>query len=164
MHRGKGVLPEGLATCLPCRRRLRELRRLKPKPPKPPRSPRPARGNTSARGYGTYHQRLRRYLISIFEPGQPCPRCGGPILAGEPVDLDHTDDRSGYLGLSHAWCNRGALDGPRPRVTSCPVCGAYVARSGRKTCSRACGWELRRRAAWPVNVTFAAARMTRSVL
>jgi hypothetical protein len=40
--------------------------------------------------------------------GKPCPRCGRPMLAGQALDLDHTDDRAGYLGISHAGCNRRA--------------------------------------------------------
>ena len=30
------------------------------------------------------------------------------MLPGQPLDLDHTDDRAGYLGMSHATCNRRA--------------------------------------------------------
>jgi hypothetical protein len=30
------------------------------------------------------------------------------MLPGQPLDLDHTDDRAGYLGLSHSSCNRRA--------------------------------------------------------
>ncbi len=33
---------------------------------------------------------------------------GGFIRAGQLWDLDHTDDRRGYLGPSHARCNRVA--------------------------------------------------------
>jgi hypothetical protein len=35
-------------------------------------------------------------------------RCGKPIYRGEPVDLDHHDDRPGWAGMAHARCNRAA--------------------------------------------------------
>jgi hypothetical protein len=41
-----------------------------------------------------------------------------PMLPGQPLDLDHTDDRTAYLGMSHARCNRGhgrGRRGGRPR-------------------------------------------------
>jgi hypothetical protein len=37
-----------------------------------------------------------------------CARCGQPIAAAEPFDLDHSPDRSSYLGVSHSSCNRRA--------------------------------------------------------
>jgi hypothetical protein len=57
--------------------------------------------------YGGPHQAIRRALLP-YAYGQPCPRCGWPMLIGQPLDLDHTDDRAGYLGLSHSSCNRRA--------------------------------------------------------
>ena len=59
---------------------------------------------------GTYsgpHQAIRRALLPDAY-GRPCPRCGLPMLPGQALDLDHTDDRAGYLGMSHARCNRQA--------------------------------------------------------
>jgi len=57
--------------------------------------------------YGGPHQSLRR-AGRPYAYGQPCVRCGRPMLPGQPIDLDHTDDRGGYLGWSHATCNRAA--------------------------------------------------------
>lgn len=61
---------------------------------------------------GTYtgeQKTLRRALLAVYSPAQPCPRCGRP-LGPNPnlLDLGHTDDRSAYTGLEHSRCNRGA--------------------------------------------------------
>lgn len=61
--------------------------------------------STTQRGYGWQHQQLRRRLIAEWG-NRPCVRCGEPIEQGQPVDLDHRDDRQGYNGLAHAACNR----------------------------------------------------------
>jgi hypothetical protein len=65
-------------------------------------------GSTAARGYGGEHQRIRRSLLATLAPGTPCPRCGQPMHPSQPLDLDHTDDRTGYQGLAHQSCNRRA--------------------------------------------------------
>ena len=57
--------------------------------------------------YSGRHQATRRALLPDAY-GRPCPRCGLPLLPGQDLDLDHTDDRAGYLGFSHAKCNRAA--------------------------------------------------------
>jgi hypothetical protein len=57
--------------------------------------------------YSGPHQAIRRALLPDAY-GRPCPRCGRPMLPGQPLDLDHTDDRAGYLGMSHSTCNRQA--------------------------------------------------------
>jgi hypothetical protein len=45
----------------------------------------------------------------MVERGQAtCSRCGEPILPGQDWDLDHSDDRRGYIGPAHAACNRSA--------------------------------------------------------
>ena len=56
------------------------------------------------------HKTLRRRLLADLarRPGQPCARCGLPMYVTQLLDLDHTDDRAGYLGLSHRSCNRRA--------------------------------------------------------
>lgn len=47
--------------------------------------------------------------MDAYEPGDLCARCHRPMF-DPPADLqfDHTDDRSGYLGLSHKACNLSA--------------------------------------------------------
>jgi hypothetical protein len=77
------------------------------------RGPRP-KAKTAARGYGAEHVKLRAKLLP-HAYGKPCFRCGRPMLPGQALHLDHTDDRSGYGGFSHAACNRraGARKGQR---------------------------------------------------
>lgn len=65
--------------------------------------------------YGGRHQSIRRKALSAAI-GQPCARCGRLMRAGQQLDLDHSDDRTGYIGFSHAVCNRragGALGAAR---------------------------------------------------
>lgn len=64
------------------------------------------RGTTSARGYGSAHQRERsRWAPRVAAGEVSCARCGRLIAPGEPWHLDHADDRRGYLGPSHKRCN-----------------------------------------------------------
>ena len=64
------------------------------------------KGSTTARGYGWTHQTERKRWKPIVESGAAlCVRCGLPIAAGAPWHLDHSDDKLGYLGPSHARCN-----------------------------------------------------------
>jgi hypothetical protein len=73
------------------------------------KSPRPS---ASQRGYGAAHQAARKRLAQLVASGLAmCARCGVPIAAGAEFDLDHTDDRAGYLGPSHVSCNRGQRKG-----------------------------------------------------
>lgn len=66
-------------------------------------------GLTTARGYGWRHQQARAAVRPLVESGgAACSRCGRLIRPGEPWDLDHTDDRSGYRGPAHRFCNRSA--------------------------------------------------------
>jgi hypothetical protein len=67
------------------------------------------RGKTSARGYGTEHQKLRRKLAPAVASGQMiCPRCGQRIFPGQPWDLGHLDgsEKTQYAGPEHRRCNR----------------------------------------------------------
>jgi hypothetical protein len=78
-----------------------------------------SRPSTTLRGYGTAHQAAGRRLEPLVRAGLAvCARCGEPLEAGEPFDLDHTDDRTGYLGASHVKCNRGAVSRDRARRVS----------------------------------------------
>jgi hypothetical protein len=60
--------------------------------------------NTTAAGYGNSHQKLRKALLPQAY-GKPCYRCGQPMLPGQELHLDHTDDRTGYGGFSDKACN-----------------------------------------------------------
>lgn len=76
------------------------------------------RAGSTARGYGSQHQKLRRQLLARWRPGDPCARCGQPMLYRwlvypdgrrvSAIDLGHTDDRRGWTGLEHMRCNRRA--------------------------------------------------------
>jgi hypothetical protein len=124
-------------------------------------------------GLGGEHAAERRRQLAALRPGQPCPRCGGPMYPGQALDLDHMVPRSlggdlGPVALSHARCNRahGAALGnrlrgvpgrpvpPRPAPRRqrypdrwCVICGARYqpSRADQRACGRACGWALRRR-------------------
>ena len=56
--------------------------------------------------YGHQHQKVRAALLP-HAYGSPCARCKEKIQPGEAVDLDHAGG-GGYLGFSHAACNRAA--------------------------------------------------------
>ena len=68
----------------------------------------PGPDSTTARGYGYQHQQARKRALAEFTRGQPCARCGQPIFNARGAELDHNEDRTGYIGLSHAYCNRKA--------------------------------------------------------
>jgi hypothetical protein len=76
------------------------------------------RRRTAARGYDSRHQRLRAALLAAMPDGQPCAGCGRPMFRGQALDLGHDDhDRTRYVGLEHASCNRSraASSGNRAR-------------------------------------------------
>ena len=64
----------------------------------------------SGRRLGWQHQKLRQQMLP-YAYGIPCHFCGKPMLPGQALDLDHTDDRASYRGMTHASCNRA--DGAR---------------------------------------------------
>ncbi len=71
--------------------------------------PMSANGSTSRRGYGWRHQQARARAKRYIDAGQAvCVRCGGWVDPRTRWHLDHTDDRSGYLGISHGACNVNA--------------------------------------------------------
>lgn len=100
------------------------------------------RPSTTERGYGADHQRIRRRALEELIEGTPCPRCQEPMTRDQALDLDHTDDRSGYLGLSHAACNRRRNRRPRKLRLSvpCETCGIPFPTpyEAQRFCSRAC--------------------------
>jgi len=67
-------------------------------------------GKTTASGYGSSHQKLRRrWAAVIARGGVTCWRCRLPILPGMAWDLGHDDlDRRIYRGPEHRYCNRAA--------------------------------------------------------
>lgn len=67
----------------------------------------PRRLTTAQRGYDHKHRILSERARSQAV-GSPCVRCHKVMLPGQPLDLDHTDDRTGYNGVAHASCNRRA--------------------------------------------------------
>ena len=74
------------------------------------------RTKTVQRGYGATHKALRRKWERIVAAGGAyCARCGRGIWPGEPWHLDHTSDRTDYLGPSHARCNVAAANRGRKR-------------------------------------------------
>lgn len=98
--------------------------------------------SSTARGYGAAHQKARIEALAEFRPGDPCVRCEKPVYdPPEMLDLDHTDDRSGYLGLSHRSCNRATAGRARPAVSKvCDGCGVPFETKvhERRYCTRVC--------------------------
>jgi hypothetical protein len=64
-------------------------------------------GATTRRGYGGDHQRERRRWKVVVERGDgpACTRCGFPVLAHQAWHLDHSEDRTEWLGVAHRLCN-----------------------------------------------------------
>ena len=74
----------------------------------PPRRRKP-RGATTRDGWGHAHQRRRASLAPSANAGKAtCCRCHQPIHAGEDWHLDRSEDRTSYIGVSHASCNLAA--------------------------------------------------------
>lgn len=64
------------------------------------------RGTTTARGYGSDHQRERERIQQRIDAGESvhCWSCG-VRLQGRAWHLDHNDDRNGYRGPRCVTCN-----------------------------------------------------------
>lgn len=104
--------------------------------------------------YGGDHEAIRRANLP-YAYGTPCGRCGRPMLPGQPLDLDHNDDRTGYRGFAHARCNRSAggrlgaqrryarqrarRDGVRKTMLTEVVLGVEIAEDRRHTSIAAAG-------------------------
>jgi hypothetical protein len=69
-----------------------------------------ARGTRQARGYDAAHDRLRAGWQRRIDTGEAitCARCSQVIEPASKWHLDHADDRTIYLGPSHAQCNLSA--------------------------------------------------------
>lgn len=93
-------MPRKLATACS----VRNCPNLKPCPDHVPR-----RASRQERGYGRQHDRLRAtWELKILQCDVKCARCSQLVLPGMKWHLDHTDDRTGYLGPSHERCNTSA--------------------------------------------------------
>ena len=88
---------------------------------------------TTEKGYGWAHQQARRRAIEDMHDGQRCPRCSRPMWRSQArtLDLDHTDDRSGYQGLAHASCNRRAGQAKAMRGRNPPARSTEPTRRSR---------------------------------
>ena len=68
-------------------------------------------GDTTRKGYGGAHQRLRkRWAPLVAIGGVLCARCGEEIRPGTKWDLGHVDGsrKQAYSGPEHRKCNRSA--------------------------------------------------------
>lgn len=81
-----------------------------------------ARDNTTARGYGTQHQRARAQWARQVATGTVrCWRCHELIDPALPWDLGHDDnDRGVYRGPEHPRCNRGTKSRERTGAGTLP--------------------------------------------
>jgi hypothetical protein len=72
------------------------------------------RGNFRQRGYDSQHDtEAKAAKAAAIRRQLPCPRCGEPILPGQPLDYGHTVARALVPGsradrVEHAHCNRSA--------------------------------------------------------
>lgn len=168
IYNPNGSLPQGRARCHPCRRgerikpRIRRCTWCGDKTTHGKLCSSACSNQASSRhvlssdqrGYGYRHRMIRLNALTLMVDGDPCARCGEPMHKSDRLDLDHTDDRGGYLGLSHYRCNRAKRPAPqinRRTSTHCEVCRASLTtkqrNNGNRTCGRVCGATLRYAAA-----------------
>lgn len=82
--------------------------------------------------YGASHRAMRRHLIANLIDGETrCVRCRRPLTKAMKLHLDHTDDRRGYLGLAHAFCNESAAGRKGRRVQVAAARRAKLVRQSR---------------------------------
>lgn len=110
---GKGREPaEHLIQCATCTRMFTAIRK-NAKYCSPDCSPwTKRRTQLNPRDLDARHRQIRRAFAVLIATGtERCCLCSEVIASDAPWDLDHTADREGYRGASHAACNRreGAL-------------------------------------------------------
>ncbi len=71
----------------------------------------PRAGNTTSRGYGSFHQKRRAAMPAPV--GQACPFCAGPMWPSQRLHLDHQipsvlGGAYGPVRWSHGSCNSSA--------------------------------------------------------
>jgi len=166
MYRCPDSLGEGLSRCQPCRRanpapKWQKIRRERAAVPV---TEWPGRASPADRGYGHLHRAARLHALSIYQPDDPCARCGEALGTDTSrIHLDHTDDREGYLGLSHRRCNlaaaaaltNGTAFTPKvryaPRDRTCERCLVEYKASygGQRFCGRPCAIAYQKETAPP---------------
>jgi hypothetical protein len=76
-----------------------------------------ARAPRAARGYGKRHDQVRKMYEPVIAAGNgwcaetSCLMPTRYISPGEPWDLAHNEDRTGYKGPAHRRCNRATNKG-----------------------------------------------------
>lgn len=65
-----------------------------------------SRSRPRSSSYDYAHVKARKAWAARHDPADPCTRCGHPLGAmGPGLHLDHSPDRTYYLGFAHARCN-----------------------------------------------------------
>lgn len=99
-----------------------------------------------AHGYGSAHKSLRERYRHQIDGGAVvlCARCRRRILAGEPWDLGHTADRTGWTGPEHRRFNRvaGARDGAAVTNARHQPHHATAATDHERVWSRVWSWPI----------------------